>query len=495
MQNTIPKAGKAPNRTRLIAGFVLSILLTQHAATGAQAPVDLGTARNFVILAKSGISTDPASTVTGDLGVSPAAASFITGFSLLDPVVIDSSGNYSTSPQVIGKVYAADYDTPPNPTPNNLTTAVGDMQTAYTDAAGRSLPDSTELGDGNISGMTLAPGLYKWSTGVLIASDLTLAGGPNDVWIFQIAQDLTVSSGVNVLLSGGAQAKNIFWQVEGGTGVALGTTSHLEGIILAQAAITLQTGASINGRLLAQTAVTLQANTVTAPGAGSPIFNPDVTPRLSVAQNLVGTYEGYVYRSWLGLNRVTFTLSPTGYVNGNLYGQNYTDSVYFSGPLNRNGEFHYSTVQDGRSVVVSFKLQSNRKAGAGMIKVNRRPAGAFTFRQTHPDYAPSDLLNTYSDTFSVYGYTVLIGQFDVSTITAGNYEPWQGKTISLGGASYSYTKTSGNTATLNINGHVLKLIFTGWNSGYVLTPEGPAGSFYLNNRYSVPKLSQRIRVL
>ncbi|MEK7743052.1 MAG: ice-binding family protein, partial [Elusimicrobiota bacterium] len=147
--------------------------------------------------------------------------------------------------------------------PSNLTTAVSDMETAYTDAAGRTLPDFTELGAGDISGMTLVPGLYKWGTGVLISSNVTLAGGPNDVWIFQIAGDLTQAAATSVILTGGALPKNIFWQT---FGIAdIGTTAHFEGIILSQTAINLGTGASINGRLLAQTAVTLDSSTVVQP--------------------------------------------------------------------------------------------------------------------------------------------------------------------------------------------------------------------------------------
>jgi hypothetical protein len=170
---------------------------------------------------------------------------------------------------VTGKVYAADYA---DPTPANLTTAVSDMQTAYTDAAGRTLPDHTELGSGNIGGMTLFPGLYKWSTDVTIPTDVTLSGSANDVWIFQIAGNLSIAGAKSVLLSGGAQARNIFWQVAGGVGVNLGTTSQFEGIILSQAGINLLTGATINGRLLAQTAVTLEANTVALPVLAPPSF-------------------------------------------------------------------------------------------------------------------------------------------------------------------------------------------------------------------------------
>jgi hypothetical protein len=149
------------------------------------------------------------------------------------------------------------------PTPANLTTAVLNMQTAYTDAAGRTSPTATELGAGNIQGMTLVPGLYKWGTGLSIPSAVTLSGGANDVWIFQIAQNLTVGNGAIVTLSGGAQARNVFWQVAGQA--TLGTTSNFKGIILGKTLIAFGTGASITGRALAQTAVTLNATAVSQP--------------------------------------------------------------------------------------------------------------------------------------------------------------------------------------------------------------------------------------
>jgi hypothetical protein len=218
-------------------------------------PVNLGTAGNYAILAKTGISTVPPSAITGDLAVSPSAATYITGFSLIN----DGTNAFSTSTQVIGKVYAADYMLP---TPSNLTTAVSDMQLAFTDAAGRA-PRATEVGAGNIGGMTLAPGVYQWGTGLLIPSDVTLDGKATDVWIFQIAQSLTMSASTKVILAGGALPKNVFWQVSGL--VDLATTAHFEGVVLAQTAITLGTGASIKGRLLAQTAVILDGNTVIAP--------------------------------------------------------------------------------------------------------------------------------------------------------------------------------------------------------------------------------------
>lgn len=239
----------------LAASFVWTFVTGENVAQG-PAPVVLGTAGDYVILAKTGISTTGTTAITGDIAVSPAAESFITGFSL----VRDATDTFSESSVVTGRIFAADLT---SPTPSMLTTAVSDMETAYTDAAGRSNPDATELGSGDISGLTLEPGLYKWSSGLSINTDVTLSGDANDVWILQIAGDLTVSSGVIVNLTGGAVAKNVFWQVAGTT--TFGTTSDVKGIFLSKTLIDLKTDATMNGRALSQTAVTLDANAVTQP--------------------------------------------------------------------------------------------------------------------------------------------------------------------------------------------------------------------------------------
>jgi len=225
------------------------------AGTGGHGPavVSLGSASNFAILAKSATSNVPTSVITGDIGVSPAAASFITGFSLNLP----AGGASSTSAQVTGNIYASDYAVP---TPATLTTAISNMQTAYVDAAGRVTPDHTELAAGAIGGLTLPAGLYKWTNTVTIPTNVTLSGSANDVWIFQIAGGLTQASATQVILSGGALASHIFWQVAGI--VDIGTTASMQGQVLSLTAITLHTGASAHGRLLAQTAVTLGASTV-----------------------------------------------------------------------------------------------------------------------------------------------------------------------------------------------------------------------------------------
>lgn len=211
--------------------------------------VNLGVAGDFVILSKTGITSVYKSSITGDIGTSP-----ISGAAM----VVNCT-------EVTGSVFSVDAAGPACKTTSAtmLTSAIGDMQTAYTDAAGRSNPDYLNLGAGTIGGKTLLSGLYKWSSSVNIPTDITISGSPTDIFIFQVAGTLKMSSGVRVTLEGGALAKNIFWVVS--DAVTFGTTSHFEGNILGQTGINMQTGASINGRMLAQTAVTLQMNTVTKP--------------------------------------------------------------------------------------------------------------------------------------------------------------------------------------------------------------------------------------
>ena len=229
-------------------------------------PVDLGSAGNFTILAKSGISSTLGTHITGNIGVSPIHATGITGSFAL---IADPSNQFSTSVLVTGKVYASDYAAP---TPAILTAAVLDMQAAYTDAAGRpTSAANTGLGGGTIGGLTFAPGVYRWGSNVTIPSDIYLTGPANGVWIFQIAGTLDISSGVQVVLTG-ALAKNVFWQVAGQTN--LNTNCVFNGNILDQTLIALYTGASLSGKALAQTAVTLQSNAVSSPSGGYAGSNP-----------------------------------------------------------------------------------------------------------------------------------------------------------------------------------------------------------------------------
>ncbi len=259
---------KKINKNSIASMLVLSALtlgISHSALAAGPASVNLLSAGSFIILAKTGISTTGTTAIAGDIGVSPATATAITGFGL----TLSAGSSYATSPLVTGKVYAPTYA---SPTPVTMTNAISDMQSAYTDAQGRTDPTATELGAGNIGGLTIAPGLYKWGTGVTIPSNVTLSGGENDVWIFQIAQTLTVSSGAHVILSGGAQAAHIFWVVAGQT--TIGTTAIFNGNILDQTAIVMNTGATLHGRALAQTAVTLDSNSVTFPNFETVVVTP-----------------------------------------------------------------------------------------------------------------------------------------------------------------------------------------------------------------------------
>lgn len=220
------------------------------AAAAPQTPVNLGSAGNFTVLSKSGITDVFKTSIDGNVGTSP-----ITGAAI-----------GLTCGEVNGIIYTVDAAGPlpcSVTDPTRLTAAVGDMEAAYNDAAGRTLPDAINLGAGELGGLTLAPGLYNWSSNVSISNDVTLAGGPNDVWILQIAGTLDQASAKNVILTGGAQAKNVFWATAGA--VSIGTMAHFEGTILSKTMVAMKTKASINGRLLAQTAVTLQMNTLVPP--------------------------------------------------------------------------------------------------------------------------------------------------------------------------------------------------------------------------------------
>lgn len=233
-----------------------------HNVGGGPASVNLGSSAHYAILAKAGVTnSSPVGTVvvTGDIGVSPIGFTALVGFSPLTPA--DTSQPFSTSELVAGKLYAADYL---DPTPANLTAAVGDMETAYTTAAGLVAPAVTVLTSGDLAGLTLAPGIYKWS-GVLGISTpgVTLAGGPDDTWVFQVEGGLTQAAATEVKLTGGAQAKNIIWQ--SGGAVTIASTAKMEGNILSFTTVALADGAQVHGRIFSQTNVTLLNSIVKKP--------------------------------------------------------------------------------------------------------------------------------------------------------------------------------------------------------------------------------------
>ena len=237
-QNTINVLRRPARYLSIVATAVM--MVHAIAVSQTQTPVNLGSTANFAVLAGSLVSNIPTSAVTGDIGLSPAAGSGITGFGVAE---------------VTGKIYTVDATGPVGSTiaAALLTAAKGDLTIAYNNAAGRTpIPTGTFLnpGSGNIGGLSLVPGLYKFTSGASITgSDVTLTGSATDVWIFQIAAALNVGTGIKVILAGGAKAANIFWQV--GTSATLGTTSVFKGTIMADQSISLGTGASLEGRALA----------------------------------------------------------------------------------------------------------------------------------------------------------------------------------------------------------------------------------------------------
>jgi hypothetical protein len=198
----------------------------------------------------------PKSFITGDIAVSPISEAAMTGFSFTKDTNLNTVSEQITG---TGQAFAANYD---SPVPAVLTTAVGDMQTAFTDAAGRVNPDASRLNlnGGILSEITLTPGVYTFGTAVQLTGDIYLRGNADDVFIIQIAMSLVQSTGKSVFLAGGAQAKNVFWQISGTAYVGQG--AHMEGVMLVKTAATFITGSSIKGRVLTQTACALQQTVV-----------------------------------------------------------------------------------------------------------------------------------------------------------------------------------------------------------------------------------------
>jgi hypothetical protein len=252
------------SRKAMAAGIFAAVfsVTSGAAASAVLEPVNLGAATRFAVLAASLVSNIPGSAVVGDIGLSPAAGSMITGFG---------------PNEVTGTIFTVDATGPAGSVTaaSELTAAQGDVTIAYNDVVARTpVPAGVFLnpGTGNLGGMTLVPGLYKFTSGASISgSDLTLSGGADDVWIFQIASELIVGNGIKVILAGGARAGNIFWQV--GTSATLGTTSVFKGTILADQSISLNTGASLEGRALARiAAVTMASNAITRPAPTTTII-------------------------------------------------------------------------------------------------------------------------------------------------------------------------------------------------------------------------------
>jgi len=219
------------------AGVSLQVIWAVTPVSIAQTTIPLGTAANFAVLAGATVTSTGLTVITGDLGLSPGTA--VTG---IPPGIVNGALHTGDATAAIAKT---------------------DLATAINTANALTLPI---LIAGDLGGRTLVPGLYKSTSSLAVTGALTLdaQGDPNAVWVFQIASTLTTLTASQIILTGGAQASNIFWVV--GSSATLGTTSVFKGTIMAYASITITTGATVDGRALAEVgAVTLDSNIITKP--------------------------------------------------------------------------------------------------------------------------------------------------------------------------------------------------------------------------------------
>jgi hypothetical protein len=252
------------NGTKLLMGFVLATAsLFQHRTLAAgPAPVDLGSAAHFTVLAGSTITSTGGGIINGDVGLYPAGS-----------VVI-------LPEQINGTICNGD----PISSQAQL-----DLNAAVMAASPAQLPGGSNVG-AELGGQNLVAGIYQSPSGAygITLVDLTLNGGPNDVWVFQMASTLTVGVGRNVILTGGAQARNIFWQV--GSSATLDTSSVFEGTIMAYSSITMNASSTLNGRALAQVgAVTFNGTNVSLPTPAAPIFTKISTTSTNSATVVLST--------------------------------------------------------------------------------------------------------------------------------------------------------------------------------------------------------------
>ena len=239
---TIKRSGMKPV---LLVLFMAWAWMAAHPTWAAgPAPIDLKTAAQFVILAKATTTTTGGGIINGDVGLSPVGAQGIP------------------PGQINGTIY--------NGGPI-AAQALLDLNDAVIAASPAQLPGGINAG-AELGGLTLAPGVYASPSGAyaITSVDLTLNGGPNDVWVFQMASTLTVGVGRQVILTGGALARNVFWQV--GSSATLGTSSAFKGTVMAYASITMNASSTLDGRAL------VQVGAVTFNGTGGNLPTP-VAPR------------------------------------------------------------------------------------------------------------------------------------------------------------------------------------------------------------------------
>ncbi len=382
------------------------------------APINLGTTSNFAILSGAAITTTGGGMVTGDVGASP-----ISGSAIGIPAA-----------QVNGTIYSVDASGPAGSVedPGRLTTAKSDLKTAYNEARDRTPVPSGSFENpngGNLGGANLVPGLYKFtSTALITGGDVTLTGGPNDVWIFQLAYDLQVGSGIKVILAGGAQARNIFWQV--GSSAVLGTYSEFKGTILADQSITMDTGSILEGRALAfEAGITFNGTSIQLPQLNTPPVAVDDTYSVNQDTNLVVALPGVLANDTDAQgDPLTATIVST-VSNGTM-------------SLNADGSFTYTPAL-GFTGDDSFTYTAND----GELNSN---VATVTITVLDVNTAPVAVADTYAvdqdTTLVVAAPSVLVNDFDAQgdPLTAILVSTVSNGTLSLDAdGSFTYTPTVG----------------------------------------------------
>lgn len=234
-------SGSFSNTVRATSGTTsgfASVSVTGSAA-GGPGP-SFGTADPFAVLGSTAISCIGVSSVAGNVGVAPAGS--VSGFPA--PCVIAAPGD-------------------PVPHVNDAVAMVAqaDVTPAYNALA--AMPCGTQLTGVDLGGLTLAPGVYCFTSSAQLTGNVTLAGPANGLWVFQVASALTTGTSSQVILSGGAQAKNVYWQI--GTSATIGQTTIFRGNIVAAVSITMVQGSTLVGRALSKAGITLDGSTITLP--------------------------------------------------------------------------------------------------------------------------------------------------------------------------------------------------------------------------------------
>ena len=232
--------GSFSNTVRMTSGSISGFATVAITSSSSSVGPSLGSASAFAILGSTAVSCTGVSNIAGDIGVAPAGA--VTGFPT--PCTISAPGR--STPHVNDAV---------------ALTAQADVTPAYNALA--AMACGTTLSGQDLGGMTLAPGVYCFTSSAQLTGNLTLAGPANGLWVFQVASALTTGTSAQVILSGGAQANNVFWQI--GTSATIGQTTVFQGTIVAGVSITLVQGASLHGRALSKAGVTMDTNIITLP--------------------------------------------------------------------------------------------------------------------------------------------------------------------------------------------------------------------------------------